>query len=87
MNNLNLIFFYIFNFCKGLTIINYIVPDSSSLVISPEYMAEFLAVPPSKIWLVPGIETITFIDEVALKCVNINICIYDETELHVPNIP
>lgn len=50
-------------------------------------MAEFLAVPPSKIWLVPGIETITFIDEVALKCVNINICIYDETELHVPNIP
>lgn len=52
-------------------------------------MAEFLAVPTSKIWLVPDIETITFIDEVALKCVNINICIYDETELHVPvpNIP
>lgn len=51
-------------------------------------MAEFLAVPPSKIWLVPGIETIIFIDEVALKCVNINIYmyIYDETELHVPNI-
>lgn len=49
-------------------------------------MAEFLAVPPSKIWLVPGIETITFIDEVALKCVNIIIYIYDETELHVPNI-
>lgn len=70
-----------------MTIINYIVPDSSSLVISPVYMAEFLAVPPSKIWFVPGIETITFIDEVALKCVNINICIYDETELHVLNIP
>lgn len=49
-------------------------------------MVEFLVVFFFKIWLVLGIEIIIFIDEVVLKCVNINICIYDEIELYVFNI-
>lgn len=69
-----------------MIIINYIVFDFLFLVIFFEYIVEFLVVFFFKIWLVLGIEIIIFIDEVVLKCVNINICIYDEIELYVFNI-
>lgn len=69
-----------------MIIINYIVFDFLFLVIFFVYMVEFLVVFFFKIWLVLGIEIIIFIDEVVLKCVNINISIYDEIELYVFNI-
>lgn len=66
-----------------MIIINYIVFDFLFLVIFFVYMVEFLVVFFFKIWLVLGIEIIIFIDEVVLKCVNINISIYDEIELYI----
>lgn len=69
-----------------MIIINYIVFDFLFLVIFFVYMVEFLVVFFFKIWLVLGIEIIIFIDEMVLKCVNINIYIYDEIELYVFNI-
>lgn len=69
-----------------MIIINYIVFDFLFLVIFFVYMVEFLVVFFFKIWFVLGIEIIIFIDEVVLKCVNINISIYDEIELYVFNI-